>query len=496
MREIGARPSAEYEAGFYPPIGLHIGGRWIYDRDSWTTVRNPSTGHVIAPVPKATAADLAAVLDAAERGFMIWRDTPPRTRAEIIMKAAELIRLRAKSIAKVLTLEQGKTLAAAEGEILRSCRFYDWEAAQALRSYGWVLPSQPGLQKRILRLPIGPVLAFTPWNVPMSAFARKTSAALASGCSIIVKPAAETPGTAVELVKCFEEAGLPPGVLNLVTGDPAQISAVLIASPISRLVTLTGSTGVGRHLTELAARAMTPVLMELGGNAPVLIGAGVDARMVGKLAAEAKIRASGQICASVSRFIVHESGYETFVEAFAEALSNVRVGDGFDPQSQMGPVANDRRLAAAQSMVRNSISQGARIATGGQRIGEQGYYFEPTILADAPLDADAMRIEPFGPIAACVSVPDLDTALKVANSVEVGLVGYAFTSDLADAERIQRELDVGAVSINHFDTPDSDTPFGGVKDSGIGREGGPTSLDAYTALKTVLQNTGQLRAAL
>ncbi len=494
MREITSRPSENFETGLYPQIGLFIGGKWIYGRESWSIVRNPSTGNTIGAVPKATTEDLQHALEAADAGFRIWRDTSPHERSRTILKATDIIRSRAKEIAKVLTLEQGKTLAAAEGEILRSCQFYDWEAGQALRSYGWTLPGEPTLQKRILRQPIGPVLAFTPWNVPMSAFARKTSAALAAGCSIIVKPAEETPGTAVELVKCFEEAGLPPGVLNLVLGDPAEISSTLIASPLSRLVTLTGSTGVGKHLTELAARAMTPVLMELGGHAPVIIDAGVDAELVGKLAAEAKIRASGQICASVSRFIVHESVYRPFAESFAAALDNVRVGDGFDAQSQMGPVANDRRLAAATAMVENSVRSGAKVAAGGKRIGERGFYFEPTLLADVPLDADIMAFEPFNPIAGCVSVPDIETALKVANSVHLGLVGYAFTHDLANAERIQRELEVGALSINHFDTPGADTPFGGVKDSGMGREGGPTSLDAYLVQKTVLQNTGVLRA--
>lgn len=492
MREITSRPSEAFEASIYPRIGLFIDGKWIYDRDPWTFVRNPSTENVLGPVPKATPGDLEAVLKSAGAGFRIWRETPPLERSNIMLRAASLIRQRARDIAKILTLEHGKTLAAAEGEIIRSCRFYDWEAGQAMRAYGWTLPGEPQLQKRILRHPIGPVVAFTPWNVPMSAFARKTAAALAAGCSIIVKAAEETPGTAVELVKCFEEAGLPPGVLNLVLGDPAEISSTLIGSPITRLVTFTGSTGVGKHLTELAAKAMKPVLMELGGHAPVIVGAGVDAHRVGVLAAEAKTRASGQICASVSRFIVHQDVYRPFVDSFSATMGALRIGDGFDPETQMGPLANSRRLAAAEAMVADAAGHGARIATGGTRIGNRGFYFEPTLLADVPVDADVMTLEPFSPIASCISVPNLDAALKIANSVPVGLVGYAFTDSLAEAERIQRELEVGALSINHFDTPDSDTPFGGVKDSGIGREGGPTSLDAYLVQKTVLQYTGGL----
>ena len=294
-------------------------------------------------------------------------------------------------------------------------------------------------------------------------------------------------------MRCFEDAGLPPGVLNLVLGDSGQISERLIGSPITRLVTFTGSTGVGRHLTELAARAMKPVLMELGGNAPVLVGAGVDPERVGLLAAEAKTRMSGLMCAAASRFIVHESVYRPFVDAFAAAMDEVRVGDGFDPEAQMGPAGQRPPPAAPpKPWWMTPPGAGARVAAGGVRIGNQGFYFEPTVLADVPLEAEAMTEEPFNPIAPCVSVPDLDAALRIANGVPVGLAGYAFTNSLQEAERIGRELEVGVLSINHFGTPDADTPFGGIKDSGIGREGGPTSLDAYLMPKTVLQHAGPI----
>jgi succinate-semialdehyde dehydrogenase/glutarate-semialdehyde dehydrogenase len=492
MRDIATRPSEAVERSLYPAIGLYIDGEWIYDREVWGQVRNPSTETVLGQVPKATTEDLDRALRAAEQGFRLWRDTPPAERVRVILRAVALLRQRARDIAKVLTLENGKTLAAAEAEIDRCGNFYEWEAGQSLRSYGLVVPGEPGMQKLILRQPIGPVVAFTPWNVPMSAAARKTSAALAAGCSVILKPAADTPGTACELVRCFEDAGLPPGVLNLVLGDSGQISERLIGSPITRLVTFTGSTGVGRHLTELAARAMKPVLMELGGNAPVIVGAGVDPERVALLAAEAKTRMSGLMCAAASRFIVHESVYRPFVDAFAAAMDAVRVGDGFDPEARMGPLANARRLGAAQAMVDDATRRGARVAAGGGRIGNRGFYFEPTVLADVPLEAEAMTEEPFNPIAPCISVPDLDAALRIANSVHVGLAGYAFTNSLQEAERIGRELEVGVLSINHFGTPDADTPFGGIKDSGIGREGGPTSLDAYLMPKTVLQYAGPI----
>lgn len=491
MRDIVNRPSEGFEKTAYPPVGMYIDGEWIYDREPWRLVHNPSTENELGPVPKATPADLDRALVAAERGFKLWRDTPPSHRVTIIRKAVALIRERIKDISRILTLENGKTLTAAEAEIDRSCNFFEWDAAESVRSYGLIVPSEVGSQKLLLKQPIGPVVALTPWNVPMSSAARKCGAALAAGCSVILKPAIETPGTACAMVKCFEDAGLPAGVLNLVLGDSAEISTILIGSPITRLVTFTGSTEVGKHLTELAARAMKPVLMELGGNAPVVIGAGVDVDRIAVLSAEAKTRGNGLICASASRFIIHESVYGRFVDRFAEALSEYRVGDGYDPAAQMGPLANGRRLQAAREMVSDAVERGGRVATGGNQIGNRGHYFEPTLLADVPLGAKALTIEPFNPIAACVSVPDMDAAIMVANSVDVGLAGYAFTNSLAESERLQRELEVGILAINHFGTPDSDTPFGGVKDSGIGREGGPSALDAYHVQKTVL-----LQAAL
>ncbi|MEN8505021.1 MULTISPECIES: NAD-dependent succinate-semialdehyde dehydrogenase [Paraburkholderia] len=473
----------------YPRVGLYIDGAWIYDRETAVEVRNPATEEVLGKVPKATGEDLARALNAAARGFVTWRDTPSQQRVKIIQKATALMRERLPLIASTITLENGKLYADAYAEADRSMNFFEWNAAQSLRDYGLIVPAEPQMQKFVLRQPIGPVAAFTPWNVPISSAARKVSAALSAGCSVILKAAEETPATACLLVRAFEEAGLPPGVLNLVFGNPAEISSTLIASPIIRLVTFTGSVGVGKHLTQLAAAAMKPVLMELGGHAPVLVCEGVDGAAVGRLAARGKTNASGQICASPSRFIVHRSVYDEFVAAFASAVGEVRVGDGFSQTAQMGPVASARRLSAMQSLVANARQRGARVAAGGGRIGERGYFFAPTVLADVPFDADAMTVEPFGPVAACVRVDDLNDALKLANSLSVGLAAYAFTNSLQDVERISREIECGVLSINHFGTPDADTPFGGVKDSGIGREGGPSTLDAYMVTKTVLQKT-------
>ncbi|RTZ45473.1 NAD-dependent succinate-semialdehyde dehydrogenase [Candidimonas sp. SYP-B2681] len=473
----------------YPDIGLFINGQWIYDREVYQEVLNPSDETVLGVLPRASDEDLASALAAASRGFQVWRNTPPEVRVQVIRRAAGLLRERAEQIAHIITLENGKPLAQAKAEVERSANFFDWDTAELLRNYGTIVPSEPQMQKLILRQPIGPVAAFTPWNVPLSSPARKTSAALSAGCSIVLKAAEETPGAACALVQCFVDAGLPAGVLNLVFGDPARISSQLISSPVIRMVTLTGSVQVGKVLTKLAAEAMKPVLMELGGHAPVLIGDDVDAADLGRMAATAKTRVTGQICASPSRFIVHQNVYADFVSAFASAINEIKVGDGLDPATQMGPVATARRLAAMEGFVQDAKCRGARVAAGGFRVGTQGYFFAPTVLADVPLEADAMTSEPFGPLAACVSVASLDEALALSNSLSVGLAAYAFTNSLHDAERISRELDCGVLSINHFGAPGADMPFGGTKESGIGREGGLTSLDAYTVSKSVLQKT-------
>ena len=492
MSKLTATDPAISADAVYPRIGLLIDGEWIHDRPSIQQARNPSNESALGDVPRATPEDLSRALSAAESGFRTWRDTPPYERVRLLQRATTFLRERADGIARIITLEQGKPFAQAQAEVERSASFFDWDAAECLRNYGTVVPSEPQMQRLVVRQPIGPVAAFTPWNVPLSSPSRKVSAALAAGCSVILKPAEETPGTACALAQCFVDAGLPRGVLNVVFGEPARISSTLIASPVIRMVTLTGSVQVGKQLTQLAAAVMKPVLMELGGHAPVLIGEGVDGVQLGRLAAGAKMRVAGQICASPSRFIIHQSVYGDFVSAFASAASAIRVGDGFQPGVQMGPVANGRRLAALEALVADAKTRGARVAAGGHRIGNRGYFFAPTVLADVPLEASAMNTEPFGPLGSCVPVASLDEALALANSLSVGLSGYAFTNSLHDAERIGRELECGVVSINHFGAGGADTPFGGVKESGIGREGGAESLHAYTVSKTILQKTARV----
>ena len=476
----------------YPRIGLYIDGRWVYDRHAYVEIVDPSTEELLGTVPDATAEDLEIALEAARRGFAVWRDVAPSQRAQIMHKAALLVRERSDQIAWIIAREQGKPLIDARNEVNRASAFIEWDAAQAQRLYGTVVPAGPQMQQMIVKVPVGPVAAFTPWNVPAGSPARKISGALAAGCSVVIKAAEETPGTACALVQCFVDAGVPAGVVNLVFGNPTFISSTLIASSVIRMVTFTGSVSVGKHLTQLAAAVMKPVLMELGGHAPVLIGADVDAAALGRLAGASKMRLAGQVCASPTRFIVHQKSYRAFVDAFAEAARAVRVGAACDDGVQMGPLINRRRLAAVEELVQDAVACGARIAAGGKRVGERGFYYAPTVLAEVPLHAKAMSSEPFGPVALCVSVADLDEGLNLANSLSVGLSGYAFTNSLEEAERIARELDCGVVSINHFGMSGADMPFGGVKESGIGREGGPHSLESYTTSKTILQRTARV----
>jgi succinate-semialdehyde dehydrogenase/glutarate-semialdehyde dehydrogenase len=476
----------------YPKVGLLIDGKWTLDRPACMQVRNPSNDAVMADVPRASSSDLEHALRTADRGFRVWKATAPDARAKVLRKASELLRARLEAIAEIITLELGKPLADSRYEVERACTILEWDAAEAQRLYGRINPSGPGMQQLVLRQPIGPVAAFTPWNAPLGSPARKLSGALAAGCSVILKAAEETPGAACLFAQCLLDAGLPPEVLTLVFGDGREISTRLIESPLVRMVTFTGSVAVGKELSRLAASHMKPALMELGGHAPVVIAEDVDAVTVGKLAAAAKVRMAGQICVSPTRFIVHRGVYKAFVDSFAASMRDVRVGDGFSAGVQMGPLANARRLSAVERLVEDAKASGAKVAAGGARIGDKGCFFAPTVLADVPLQAKVMTEEPFGPLAPCVAVSTLEEGIATANSLSVGLAGYAFTNSLHEAEILARELECGILSINHFGGPAADMPFGGVKESGIGREGGSESLHAYTVTKMVSQRTARV----
>jgi len=467
----------------YPDIELYIDGRW--KRASGAPVVNPADESVLGTVPTATTADLDDALAAAERGFAIWRKTSPAKRSQIILKAASLIRQRVDDMATAMTLEQGKPIDQARLEILRGCDIIEWDATEGLRVYGRVIPSEEGMRHTVLRQPIGPVAAFSPWNFPMSSPARKVAGALSAGCSIILKASEETPAGAVQLVRAFHDAGLPPGVLNLVFGNPAEISNYLIPQASIRLVTFTGSIPVRKSLAEMAGRHMKPVIMELGGHAPVIVCDDVDPQTTAATSVMGKSRNAGQVCVSPTRFFVQESIYERFAESFAEKATQLKVGNGFDPNMQMGPLANSRRIDAMEAFVADAKSKGARVLAGGSRIGNRGYFFPLTVLADVPDDARAMHEEPFGPLALINPVKTLDEAIEKANALPFGLAAYAFTRSARNADRMADGVEAGNLSINHFVASVAETPFGGVKDSGYGREGGTEGLQCYTVTKNV-----------
>lgn len=465
-------------------VKLFIGGAWKATGATLPIV-NPANETVIGSVAVASTSDLEEAVAAAAEGFRVWSKTSPWRRSEIIMKAAALLRARTEEIARSITLENGKPIKEARLEVERGAEFFEWDAGEAVRCYGRVIPSAPGIRYIVLHEPIGTVAAFSPWNFPMSQPARKIAGAIAAGCSIIMKASEETPTGVVHIAKAFEEAGLPPGVLNLVFGNPSHISDFLIPAEQVRMVAFTGSTSVGKHLTSLAGRHMKPALMELGGHAPVVVCEDADPFAAGFKCASRKYRNSGQVCTSPTRFFVHEDLYHRFVEAFCDKARSIIVGDGLNESTQMGPVANDRRLEALQNLVGNATSKGAKLLCGGSRLQNQGYFFPPTALAEVPDDADAMHEEPFGPLAIINPVRSIDEAIEKANSLPIGLAAYGFTRSAANVERLMSGIEAGNVSINTLEASRAETPFGGVKDSGLGREGGAEGILHYMTVKNV-----------
>jgi succinate-semialdehyde dehydrogenase / glutarate-semialdehyde dehydrogenase len=468
----------------YPDLQLYIDGTWQTTGADLGVV-NPATEEEIGRLPIAGPQQLDAALDAARRGFEIWSRTAPRDRADLIRDAARLMRERQDEIAHSITLEHGKPFRQAQLEVIRGAEFFEWDAGEAVRTYGRVIPSAPGVRYIVHHQPIGPVAAFSPWNFPMSQPARKVAGAIASGCSIILKAAEETPAGAIHIARAFEDAGLPPGVLNLVFGIPADISNHLIASDITKLVAFTGSTAVGRHLTGLASQHMTPVLMELGGHAPVIVCEDTDVEAAALTSAVRKMRNAGQVCTSPTRFFVHERIFEQFLDVFTRRAEATVVGNGMEPGVEMGPLANERRIGALTDFVTDAVAVGAQVTTGGQRIGRTGYFFEPTVLANVPAEARVMQEEPFGPLAIINPVASLDDAIEQANSVPYGLAAYGFTNRADYVDRMIDRVEAGNLSINTLEASLPETPFGGVKSSGYGREGGSEGLHHYMAIKNV-----------
>lgn len=473
----------------YPQPTLFIDGEWLTgDGRETVPLRDPATGEAIAHLPVATTADLDRALDAAQRTFPAWRATSAYDRAGILRRAAVLMRERAAHIGRISTIEQGKVLAESAAEAAASGDIFDWFAEEARRAYGRIVPSRhPGVRHMVLKEPVGPVAAFTPWNFPLTIPSRKLAAALAAGCTVVIKPAEETPGACLELARALDDAGLPKGVLNVVFGDPAMISEYLIASPVIKKISFTGSTAVGKHLAELAARGMKKTTMELGGHAPVLVFEDADIDAAVAATARTKYRNAGQICIAPTRFYLHDSIHDRFVERFAAHAAALTVGNGLDQGTDMGPMANGRRIDAMRALIGDAVVKGARLETGGERIGNIGNFWQPTVLSDVPNTADIMNVEPFGPIAITQRFSDVDAAIEQANRLPYGLAAYAFTRTASLAQALGDRIEAGMIGINFGILTGPETPFGGIKESGHGSEGGIEGLEGYLITKYVAQ---------
>lgn len=468
-------------------LKLFVNGAWHAGegRDA-QPVLNPATGATVAEVPLATPADLDAALEAADRGFKLWRATDVDTRGAILHKTAALIRERTDHIATLLTMEQGKPLAEARGEIAGAAQLFDYYAEEAKRAYGRVLVRPTGQRSIVIKQPVGPVLSLTPWNFPVYLMAKKMAAALGAGCSVIAKPPEETPGCTSAIMQALADAGLPADVAQLVFGVPDQVSRHLIASPVIRKVSFTGSVPVGRHLMKLSADGLKRVTMELGGHAPVLIFDDCDLDRTLNMVVPQKFRNAGQVCVSPTRFYVQQGVYDRFVAGFTERTAKLSVGSGMDAGTNMGPLANNRRPGAIGALVDDAVRKGARLAAGGERFGE-GFFFQPTVLADVPLEADIMSNEPFGPVALIRPFATEEEAIEQANRLPYGLAAFAFTENGRRANRLGDLIESGMVGLNTFTVSGADTPFGGIKDSGFGSEGGPEGLDSYMVVKAIHQ---------
>jgi succinate-semialdehyde dehydrogenase / glutarate-semialdehyde dehydrogenase len=473
----------------YSDVLLFIDGEWTKAAGGRTIpVVNPATGEPIGSVAHAARSDLDHALEAADKGFRAWRKVSAFDRSKIMRKAANLLRERVDAIAPLLTLEQGKPLGDSKGETLAGADVIDWFAEEARRAYGRVIPARAeGVYQLVVKEPVGPVAAFTPWNFPINQVVRKLPCALAAGCSIIVKAPEETPASPAELIRCFADAGVPAGVVNLVYGVPSEISEYLIPHPIIRKMSFTGSTAVGKQLAAIAGAHMKRVTMELGGHAPSIVFDDADIDLAAKLLSVNKLRNAGQVCVSPTRLLVQEDVYNEFVGKFTEGVKAARVGDGMESGTQMGPMANERRISAMEAFIGDAVQKGATLKTGGNRIGNKGNFFEPTVLTDVPMNSRIMNEEPFGPVAVIAPFKHFDDVVEEANRLPYGLAAYAYTRSAKTAQAIAAAVETGMISINHHGLALPEVPFGGVKDSGYGSEGGSEAIEAYLNTKFVSQ---------
>lgn len=470
----------------YTELGMYIDGEWLgVGHRRIHQVLNPATGAVLAELPLADAADLDRALDTADRAFKLWRGKTADERCRVLKGAADLLRQRADRIARIATLEEGKTLGETRIETMATAGWLEFAGEEAKRAYGRVLVRPTGQRHMVLKEPVGPVAAFCPWNFPIGNPGRKLGAALAAGCSVILKPAEETPGSALEVVRALIDAGLPEGVAQVVFGVPDEVSRRLLASPIIRKLSFTGSIAVGKQLMKLAADGMKRTTMELGGHAPVVVFDDADLEQTLGIIAPHKYRNAGQVCVSPTRFYVQEPIYRDFVKGFTERAKAIVVGDGLQEATRMGPMANPRRLDAMEAFVGDAKKAGATLETGGERIGNQGFFWSPTVLSDVPNSARIMNEEPFGPVAVMAPFKTFDEVVHEANRLPYGLAAYAFTQSSRRSMLIGDALESGMVGINTVSIAGADAPFGGVKESGHGSEDGPEGVEACQVIKAI-----------
>ena len=473
----------------YTALGLYINGEFIAAEGRKTqNVINPATEEVLGQLPHATKDDLDYALASAAEAFKSWKNSSPMERSAILRKAAQLARERAQEIGRNLTLDQGKPLAQAVGEIISCADHCDWHAEECRRIYGRIIPPRrPHIRQYVMREPIGVCAAFTPWNFPFNQAIRKISAAIGAGCTIILKGPEDSPSSIMAIAQMFEDAGLPKGVLNIVWGEPPFISDYLIRSPIVRKISFTGSVPVGKQLAALAGAHMKPVTMELGGHSPVIVMDDADITKVATSLARTKIRNAGQVCVSPTRFYVHEKAYDQFLSVFVSKLSDIKIGDGLDPDVDMGPLAHERRLETMEDFVQDARRHGATVEIGGERLDCEGFFYLPTVLTNVNYDCKIMCDEPFGPVAPVTPFSDLDEVIAEANRLPYGLASYVFTNNLSASVKLSNSIEAGMVHINNLGSSLPEAPFGGIKDSGMGSEGGQETFDAYLVTKLITQ---------
>lgn len=473
----------------YPTLGLYINGEFIGANVRKTqNVINPATEEVLGQLPYATKEDLDYALASAAEAFKTWKHSSPMERSAVLRQAAQLARERAEEIGRNVTLDQGKPLVQAIGEVISCADHCDWHAEECRRIYGRIIPARrENFRQYVVREPIGVCAAFTPWNFPFNQAIRKISAAIGAGCTIILKGPEDSPSAVMAIAQLFEDAGLPKGVLNIVWGDPPFISDYLIRSPIVRKISFTGSVPVGKQLAALAGAEMKPVTMELGGHSPVIVFDDADIAKTAKSLARSKIRNAGQTCVSPTRFYIHEKVYDQFLAEFVANLSAVKIGNGLDESVDMGPLAHQRRLQSISDFVDDARRHGATIEVGGQSLDQQGFFYTPTVLTNLNANCKIMNEEPFGPLAPVISFGDIDEVIAKANSLPYGLTSYVFTNNLQTSVKLSNDIEAGMVHINSLGSVLPEAPFGGIKDSGMGSEGGQETFDGYLVSKLITQ---------